>query len=177
MEVFIISKFIYEVNGSIRDAAIRLIGQNGEQMGVMSAYDANKIASAQGLDLVKISPYTLPPVCKIMDYSKFCYEQKKRKKEMRKKHKIVEIKEIQMSPNIGDHDFDTKLRSAKKFLEAGHRVKASVRFRGRELTHVNIGQELLQRFIDGCSGISTYEHSPTMQGKNLIVTLVPEMNL
>ena len=149
LEVLTIAKLDHQLNEEIRDKEIRLIGADGAQLGIVSADEANNMAEEQGLDLVKISPNAVPPVCKIMDYSKFCYDQKKREKDARKNQKVVEIKEIRMSPSIDTNDFNTKLKAAMKFLADGNRVKVSVRFRGREMAHTNLGEKLLMDFADG----------------------------
>ena len=138
LEVLTISKLDHQLNEEIRDKEIRLIGADGAQLGIMSAAQANALAEEQGMDLVKISPNAVPPVCKIMDYSKFCYDQKKREKDAKKNQKVVEIKEIRMSPSIDTNDFNTKVKAAQKFLMDGNRVKVSVRFRGREMAHTEI---------------------------------------
>ena len=134
------------MNEEIRDKEIRVVGSDGTQLGIMSPREAMKIALEQNLDLVKIAPQATPPVCRIMDYGKYRYEQAKREKEARKNQKTVEVKEIRMSLNIDVHDFDTKANQAKKFLAGGDKVKASVRFRGREMAHPEMGRTLLERF-------------------------------
>ena len=153
LEVLTIAKLDHQLNEEIRDKEIRLIGDDGAQLGIMSAAQANAMAEEQGLDLVKISPNATPPVCKIMDYSKFCYDQKKREKDAKKNQRVVEIKEIRMSPSIDTNDFNTKVKAAQKFLTDGNRVKVSVRFRGREMAHTNLGEKLLMDFADGGNGV------------------------
>ena len=145
---FDISKQVHELNEDIRDKEIRLIGAEGEQLGIMSSAEALKIADEQGLDLVKISPQAVPPVCKLMNYGKFRFEQSKREKENKKNQHVVEIKEIRMSPGIDVGDFNTKLKNAQKFIADGNRVKVSVRFRGREMAHTDIGKDLLDKFAE-----------------------------
>ena len=135
LEVLTIAKLDHQLNEEIRDKEVRLIGADGAQLGIVSSAQANAMAEEQGLDLVKISPNAVPPVCKIMDYSKFCYDQKKREKDAKKNQRVVEIKEIRMSPSIDTNDLNTKVKSAQKFLADGNRVKVSVRFRGREMAH------------------------------------------
>ena len=157
---FTISKLDHQLNEEIRDKEVRLIGADGAQLGIMSADQANALAEEQGLDLVKISPNAVPPVCKIMDYSKFCFDQKKREKEAKKNQRVVEIKEIRMSPSIDTNDFNTKVKSAQKFLSDGNRVKVSVRFRGREMAHTNLGEKLLMDFADACAEIASMEKNP-----------------
>lgn len=163
----------HEINESIKDPQIRLIGENGGQLGVMSVSEAIAIADAQELDLVKISPKANPPVCKLMDYSKYCYDKKKREKETRKNSKIIEIKEIRMRPHIDTADYATKVRAAIKFLESGKRVKVSVIFKGREMAYTKIGTALLKDFADDCKAVATYEGEPLLNGRNMIITLIP----
>ena len=171
---FTIAKLDHQLNEEIRDKEIRLIGEDGAQLGIMSADEANKLAEEQGLDLVKISPNAVPPVCKIMDYSKFCFDQKKREKEAKKNQKVVEIKEIRMSPSIDTNDFNTKVKSAQKFLKDGNRVKVSVRFRGREMAHTNLGEKLLLDFADACAEIATTEKNPKLEGRFMAMFLSPK---
>ena len=136
----------YMINEQIRDREIRLIGANGEQLGIMSAREAQEMADEAGLDLVKIAPQAKPPVCKIIDYSKFRYEQSRKEKEARRKQKTVEIKEIRMSPNIDTNDLNTKIAAARKFLEKGNKVKVSIRFRGREMAHTQASRPMMNEF-------------------------------
>ena len=165
---------MHQLNEDIRDSEIRLIGSTGEQLGIMSAAQAQRIADEQGLDLVKISPQATPPVCKLMDYGKFRFEQGKREKEAKKNQHVVEIKEIRMSPGIDVGDFNTKLKNAQKFLADGNRVKVSVRFRGREMAHTEIGRDLLTRFAEQCAEVSTMEKSAKMEGRNMSIFLAPK---
>jgi translation initiation factor IF-3 len=144
------------------------------QLGIMSSRDALKAAQAQELDLVKISPAANPPVCKIMDYGKFRFEQAKKDKEARKRQHVVEIKEIRLSPGIDVHDFDFKLRNAQKFLTDGDKVKVAVRFRGREMAHTSIGEQLLVKFAESCSVISSVEKPPKLEGRHMIMFLAPK---
>ena len=174
MEVLTIAKLDHQLNDEIRDKEIRLIGVNGEQLGIMSAEEANNMADEQGLDLVKISPNATPPVCKIMDYSKFCYDQKKREKEAKKNQRVVEVKEIRMSPSIDTNDLNTKIKAAQKFLTDGNRVKVSVRFRGREMAHTNIGEKLLMDFGEACAEIATMEKNPKLEGRFMAMFLAPK---
>jgi len=140
----------------------------------MSADEANAMAEEQGLDLVKISPNAVPPVCKIMDYSKFCFDQKKREKEAKKNQKVVEIKEIRMSPSIDTNDFNTKVKNAQKFLKDGNRVKDSVRLRGREMEHTNLGDKLQIEFAEACAEIATTEKNPKLEGRFMSMFLSPK---
>lgn len=155
------------MNEEIRDKEIRVVGEDGSQLGVMSSKDAFKLAVSQNLDLVKIAPQATPPVCRIMDYGKFRYEQARREKEARKNQKVVEIKEIRMSLNIDVNDFNTKVNQAIKFLSGGDKVKVSVRFRGREMAHPEMGRGLLERFRDACIECGTVEKMPKMEGRSL----------
>ncbi|MBO5952811.1 MAG: translation initiation factor IF-3, partial [Oscillospiraceae bacterium] len=174
MEVLTIGKLDHQLNEDIRDKEVRVIGSDGAQLGIMSAAEANDMAEEQGLDLVKISPNATPPVCKIMDYSKFCFDQKKREKEAKKNQRVVEIKEIRMSPSIDTNDFGTKVRSAQKFLKEGNRVKVSVRFRGREMAHTDIGEKLLMDFAEACSEIAAMEKNPKLEGRFMAMFLTPK---
>ena len=142
----------------------------------MTPDEAMNIAEEKGLDLVKIAPNSVPPVCRIMDYGKYRFEQMKREKEARRNQHVVEIKEVRMSPGIGDNDFNTKLRSAQKFLADGDRVKVTVRFRGREMAHTEIGTELLLRFAEGCKDISNMDKNPKLEGRHMSVFLAPKNN-
>ena len=167
---------MHQLNEDIRDSEIRLIGSTGEQLGIMSAAQAQRIADEQGLDLVKISPQATPPVCKLMDYGKFRFEQGKREKEAKKNQHVVEIKEIRMSPGIDVGDFNTKLKNAQKFLADGNRVKVSVRFRGREMAHTNLGEKLLLDFAASCAEIASMEKSPKLEGRFMAIFLTPKNN-
>ena len=173
-EVFTIANAVHQINEEILDKEVRLIGADGAQLGIMSAAQANAMAEEQGLDLVKISPNAVPPVCKIMDYSKFCFDQKKREKEAKKNQKVVEIKEIRMSPSIDTNDFKTKVKNAQKFLKDGNRVKVSVRFRGREMAHTNLGEKLLMDFAEACAEIASMEKNPKLEGRFMGMFLAPK---
>ena len=174
LEVLTIAKLEHQLNEEIQDKEIRLIGADGAQLGIMSAAEANDMADEQGLDLVKISPNATPPVCKIMDYSKFCYDQKKREKDAKKNQRVVEVKEIRMSPSIDTNDLNTKIKAAQKFLNDGNRVKVSVRFRGREMAHTNIGEKLLLDFAEACAEIATTEKNPKLEGRFMAMFLAPK---
>ena len=165
---------MHQINEEIRDSEIRLIGSNGEQLGIMSAAEAQHIADEQGLDLVKISPQATPPVCKLMDYGKFRFEQGKREKEAKKNQHVVEIKEVRMSPGIDTGDFNTKLKNAQKFVADGNRVKVSVRFRGREMAHTDIGRDLLVRFAEAIAETATLDKEPKMEGRSMSIFLSPK---
>ena len=169
-----ISKQVHELNENIGDKEIRLIGAAGEQLGIMAPAQALRIAEEQNLDLVKISPQATPPVCKLMNYGKFRFEQSKREKEARKNQHVVEIKEIRMSPGIDIGDFNTKLRNAQKFIADGNRVKVSVRFRGREMAHTDIGRDLLTRFAAQCAEIANLDRPPKLEGRMMSIFLSPK---
>ena len=158
----------------IRDREIRLIGEDGEQLGIMSARDAMKLAREANLDLVKIAPQAKPPVCKIMDYSKYRYEQAKREKENRKNQKTVETKEIRLSLKIDIGDFNTKLNHAKKFLEAGNKLKVSIRLRGREMAHSDLGVATMQRFAEGIGELGSVDKQPKLEGRQILMFMSPK---
>ena len=151
-----------------------MIGSDGEQMGIVSSEEALKIADAQGLDLVKISPQANPPVCKLMNYGKFRFEQGKREKEARKNQRVVEVKEIRMSPGIDIGDFNTKLKNAQKFIADGNRVKVSVRFRGREMAHTDIGRALLDKFAEQCAETASLDKGAKLEGRMMSIFLSPK---
>ena len=174
LEVLSISKQDHQINEEIRDKEVRVIDNSGQQLGVMPAQEALKLAEEQDLDLVKIAPGANPPVCKIMDYGKFRFEQAKKEKEARKNQKVVEVKEIRMSPGIDTNDFNVKLKNAQKFLADGDRVKVTVRFRGREMAHTNIGEQLLVKFGQECSQIATVEKNPKLDGRHMTMFLSPK---
>ena len=165
-----------EINEEIRDAEVRLIGAEGEQIGIMSAAEAQKIADEQELDLVKISPNAQPPVCRIMDYSKYRFEQAKREKEQRKNQKVLETKEVRLGLNIDVADFNTKQRQAAKFLQGGHKVKVSIRFRGREMGHPELGQDIMDRFAAACEDTANVEKPAKMEGRHMMMFLAPKTN-
>ena len=168
---FFISKQAHQINEEIRDREVRLVSADGEQLGIMSAQEALEKAEEVNLDLVKISPNAVPPVCKLMDYGKFKFEQTKREKEARKNQHVVEIKEVRMSPSIDSNDFNVKLRNAQKFLADGNRVKVSIRFRGREMAHTEIGRDLLLKFAEQCADIAVMDKDPKLEGRFMSITL------
>ena len=174
MEVSTIAKEELQINEEIRDKEVRLIDENGNQQGVVHSDVALRMAEEAGLDLVKIAPQATPPVCKIMDYGKYKFEQSKREKEARKNQHVVEIKEIRMSPGIDVGDFNTKLKNAQKFLSDGNRVKVSVRFRGREMAHTEIGRDLLTKFAEQCGEVANMEKAAKMEGRNMSIFLAPK---
>ncbi|MBQ8975295.1 MAG: translation initiation factor IF-3 [Oscillospiraceae bacterium] len=171
---FHIANIEHQVNEEIRDAEVRLIGADGAQLGIMSSQQALEIAEENDLDLVKIAPQATPPVCKIMDYGKYRFEQAKREKDARRNQRVMEVKEVRMSPSIGDNDFNVKLRSGVKFLSDGDRLKVTIRFRGREMAHTEIGQELLSRFADGCSEVGTVDKNAKLEGRHMTMFLTPK---
>ena len=174
LEVFSIATTTHEINEQIRDPQVRLISEEGEQLGIVSAEEALRIATEAGYDLVKIAPNSVPPVCRIMDYGKFRFEQTKKEKEAKKNQRVIEIKEIRMSPGIDTNDFNTKLKNAQKFLGDGDRVKVSVRFRGREMAHTEIGADLLKDFAEKCAEIANMDKAPKLEGRNMSMFLSPK---
>ena len=162
------------INEEIRDKEVRLIDSDGSQLGIVTAKEAQRIAYEKNLDLVKIAPQAKPPVCKIMDYGKYKFEAAKKEKEARKNQKIVAIKEVRLSPSIDDHDFQTKARNAIKFLSSGDKVKVSVRFRGRELHHASLGEEILKKFADAISGVGTIDKLPKLEGRSMTMFVLPK---
>ncbi len=159
------------INGQIRDKEVRVIGENNEQLGVMSIEEAMKLAEEAGVDLVKIAPNAAPPVCRIIDYGKFRYEQSRKEKEAKKKQKVIEIKEIRMSPNIDTNDLNTKIAAARKFLQKGDRVKVTLRFRGREMAHMNNSKYMLDDFAEALADIAVVEKAPKVEGRSLTMFL------
>lgn len=163
-----------QINEDIRDREVRVVTDGGEQLGIMSAKEALKKAEERNLDLVKISPNAKPPVCKIMDYGKYRFEQSKREKENRKNQRVIEIKEIRLSLNIDTHDFETKVNHAHKFLKAGNKVKVSIRFRGREMAHPQIGKVSMKRFAEACEEFATVEKPAKLEGRQMLMFLAPK---
>ena len=159
------------INEQIRDREVRVVGQNGEQLGIMSARDAMKLAREADLDLVKIAPNAKPPVCKIVDYGKYRYEQARREKEAKKKQRTMEVKEIRLSPNIDVNDLNTKANQARKFLSKGDRVKVSLRFRGRELAHINYSKQILDSFYEKLEDIAVVDKPAKMEGRTMVMFL------
>ena len=159
------------INEQIRDREVRVIGVNGEQLGIMSARDALKLAREEELDLVKVAPMAKPPVCKIIDYGKFRYEMARKEKEARKKQKTVEVKEIRLSPNIDVNDLNTKTSAARKFLEKGNKVKVTLRFRGREMAHMNASRHILEDFAKSVEDIAAIDKPIKQEGRSLTVFL------
>lgn len=162
------------VNEGIRAREVRLIDANGEQLGIKSKNEALDIAARRNLDLVLVAPNAKPPVARIMDYGKYRFEQQKKEREARKNQKVISIKEVRFSPTIDEHDFNTKLRNARKFLEKGDKVKASLRFKGRAITHKEIGQKVLDRLAEECADIATVESKAKMEGRSMFLVLAPK---
>ena len=162
-----------QINEEIREGEVRVVSADGEQLGVMSSKDALELAEKKGLDLVNIAPSAKPPVCKIMDYGRYKFELQKREKQNRKNQKIVNIKEVQLSPSIDTNDFNTKCNHAKRFLKSGDKVKVCVRFRGRELRHSELGEVLLNRFAESCKDEGTVERPAKLEGRNMTMFLAP----
>lgn len=162
------------INDEIRAREVRLIGADGEQLGIKPIREALQIALDLNLDLVNVAPTAKPPVCRVMDYGKFRYETQKKEKEARKNQKIVELKEIRLSATIDEHDFQTKLRNAQKFLSEGDKVKLSVRFRGREIAHAEIGQRVLERMAAEVEELCVVERKPKLEGRSMIMILSPK---
>ena len=163
-----------QINEEITDKEVRLISNDGEQLGIVSAAQAQKLAVEKNLDLVKIAPQAKPPVCKIMDYGKYRFEQSKREKEAKKNQRVIEIKEIRLSPNIDVHDFDTKVGHARKFLSAGNKTKVSIRFRGREMTHTDLGLTIMAQFAEKCADIASVEKPAKLEGRQMLMFLAPK---
>jgi len=159
------------INEEIRAREIRVVSADGEQLGIMSVKDALKAAAEKDLDLVEVAPNAKPPVCRIMDYGKYRYEQSKREREARKKQRIIEIKEIRMTPKIETHDFQVKVKAAEKFLKDGDKVKAIIRFRGREIVHADLGKSLLMQLYESVRDHAILEREPKIEGKNMIMIL------
>lgn len=159
------------INEQIRDREVRVIGEDGEQLGVMSSRDAQKLADEAGLDLVKIAPTAKPPVCKIVDYGKYKYEMARKEKEAKKKQRVIEIKEIRLSPNIDTNDLNTKVGAARKFLTKGDRVKITLRFRGREMAHMASSKHILDDFAEALADIAVVEKAPKVEGRSMTMFL------
>ena len=159
------------INEQIRDKEVRLIGADGEQLGIVSSKEALKIAEEAGLDLVKIAPTAKPPVCKVIDYGKYRYEMARKEKEAKKKQKTVELKEIRLSPNIDTNDLNTKINSAKKFIEKGNKVKVTLRFRGREMAHMNQSKHILDDFAESLADVAVVEKAPKVEGRSIGMVL------
>lgn len=163
-----------QINEEIKDKEVRVITDDGEQLGVMSAKDAVKQAEKRNLDLVKVAPNAQPPVCKIMDYGKYRFDQAKREKENKKNQRVIETKEIRLSVNIDTHDFETKVNHALKFLGTGHKVKVSIRFRGREMAHAHLGNGIMDRFAEAVAEVGTVDKPAKLEGRQMLMFLSPK---
>jgi translation initiation factor IF-3 len=165
-----------QVNHEIKAREVRVIDSNGQQLGIMSLKEALRIAQERQLDLVKVASDAKPPVCKIMDYGKYKYEQSKREKEARKNQKIINIKEIRMNPTIEEHDFQVRVRNALRFLKDGDKVKVTIKFRGREITHTQLGEEVLKKMAENVKEVGFIEKSPQIEGRNMVMIISPKQN-
>ena len=162
------------INEEIRDREVRVVDQNGEQLGVMPIRQALSLADERELDLVKIAPQAKPPVCKLMDYGKYRFEQSKREREIRKNQKVIEVKEVRLSATIEDHDIDVRVKNAVKFLQDGNKVKVTIRFRGRQITHSEIGREVMRDFAERVKEYGNVDKQPTIEGRNMSMFLSPK---
>ncbi|HOV25982.1 MAG TPA: translation initiation factor IF-3 [Pseudobacteroides sp.] len=162
------------INEEIRDKEVRLIDSDGTMLGIVSSKEAQKIANSKNLDLVKIAPQAVPPVCKIMDYGKYMFELAKRDKEARKNQKVISVKEVRLSASIEEHDFNFKVKNACKFLKDGDKVKVSVKFRGREMNYTSLGEEVLGKFAEAVKDLAIVERKPKLEGKSMIMILNPK---
>lgn len=165
------------MNEAVRAREVRLVSETGEQLGVVSSRDALRIAQEHGYDLVEVAPTARPPVCRIMDYGKYKYEQSKRDREARKKQKVVTIKEVKMRPNIEDHDFEVRRKQTETFLKDGDKIKATIMFRGREVVHSDLGRQLLERLLDSVKDLCIVERQPKLEGRNMIMILAPKASI
>mgnify|MGYP000218896929 CR=1 FL=1 len=159
------------INEQIRDREVRVVSESGEQLGIMSAREAMKLAQEAELDLVKIAPKAQPPVCKIIDYGKYRYELARKEKEAKKKQRTVEVKEVRLSPNIDTNDLNTKMNNARKFISKGNKVKVTLRFRGREMTHINYSKQILDSFFEKVEDIAVVDKPPKMEGRSMVMFL------
>jgi len=164
----------WRINEEIRAREVRLISESGEQLGIIPIKEALEISMEKNLDLVEVAPSAKPPVCRLMDYGKFKFEQSKREKEARKKQKVISVKEVKMRPNIEEHDFKVKARNARKFLTSGDKVKLTIMFRGRQITHPELGERLAIKLAEELSDVSTIEKAPKVEGKNMVAIFVPK---
>ncbi len=170
----VISKEELMINEEIRDKEVRLIDSDGTMLGIVSSKEAQKIANSKNLDLVKIAPQAVPPVCKIMDYGKYMFELAKKEKEARKNQKVISVKEVRLSASIEEHDFNFKVKNACKFLKDGDKVKVSVKFRGREMNYTSLGEEVLGKFAEAVKDLAIVERKPKLEGKSMIMILNPK---
>ncbi|MGE5380247.1 MAG: translation initiation factor IF-3 [Methylocystaceae bacterium] len=165
------------MNEEIKVREVRLVGEDGEQLGIVPIKQALDLAEERNLDLVEVAPGAKPPVCRIMDFGKFCYEQSKREKEARKKQRIITVKEVKMRPNIERHDMEVKAANARRFLEDGDKVKVTIMFRGREVSHSELGSALCRRFAEELSALATVEKEPKLEGRNMTMFLTPRSDI
>jgi len=172
--VFSINKNEIMVNEMVRDKEVRLIDVDGKMIGIMSSKEAQKIANSKNLDLVKIAPKANPPVCKVMDYGKYMFEQAKREKEAKKNQKVISVKEVRLSASIEDHDFEVKVKNAIRFLRSGDKVKVTIKFRGREMNYTSLGEKVLERFAKAVEDYGTVERKPKLEGRNMLMILNPK---
>lgn len=172
-EVLNIATKDMQINDEIRLREIRVVGENGEQLGIMSSDAARRMAYEAGLDLVMMAPQATPPVCRIMDYGRFRFEREKKEKEAKKRQQTVELKEVQLSCRIDTHDFDTKVRHALRFLDEGNKVKVVMRFKGREMAHISLGRQIMERFLVACSEFGSSDKSPVLDGRFMSMVLSP----
>lgn len=170
----VISKEELMINEEIRDKEVRLIDSDGTMIGIISSKEAQKLANSKNLDLVKIAPQAVPPVCRIMDYGKYMFELAKKDKEARKNQKVISIKEVRLSASIEEHDFNFKVKNACKFLKDGDKVKVSVKFRGREMNYTSLGEEVLGKFAEAVKDLAIVERKPKLEGKSMIMILNPK---
>lgn len=168
-----ISRDQLRVNDQIRVREVRLVDVDGTQLGIVATREAQRIAQDKGLDLVEVAPTARPPVCRIMDYGKYRYEQQKREREARKKQKVISVKEIKMRPNIDDHDFEVRARNAERFLKEGDKIKATIMFRGRQIVHAALGKAVLDRLLERVNDLCIVERPPKVEGRNMIMILAP----
>lgn len=171
-----ISKETFRINEEIKAREVRVVSNAGEQLGIMLVRDALRIASEQHLDLVEVAPNAKPPVCRIMDFGKYKYEQQKRDKEAKKKQKVITVKEVKLRPGIEDHDYNVKLKNVQRFLADGDKVKVTIMFRGRELSHPELGKEVLERIASELKDIVIVEREPKIEGKNMMMILAPKQH-
>lgn len=172
--MFSINKNEIMVNEMVRDKEVRLIDADGNMIGIMSSKEAQKIANSKNLDLVKIAPKANPPVCKVMDYGKYMFEQAKREKEAKKNQKVISVKEVRLSASIEDHDFEVKVKNAIRFLRSGDKVKVTIKFRGREMNYTSLGEKVLERFAKAVEDYGTVERKPKLEGRNMLMILNPK---
>ena len=173
---FTIGKLEHQINEEIRDKELRVIGADGSQLGIMTSSGALALAEEKDLDLVKIAPNAVPPVCKIMDYGKYCFEKQKREKEAKKKQQTVELKEIQISYRIDTHDYETKLNQARKFLSSGNKVRVVMKFRGREMSHMAMGRDILEKFLADTHEVGSCDKKPVLEGRFMSMVINPLSN-